>query len=334
MAPPLRHDLDFDPPTGVIERLSPLVRRVVCPNPSPFTFRGTATFIVGHGDVAVIDPGPPSAAHLEALLAGLDAGERVRWIAVTHTHSDHSLGSSMLVERTGATTFGFGPHVERASEAGIEDGLEHLDFGEHISPDDIDRFRAELDAVPNEFRHEAHDLGFAPDVTLSDGDSIRGDGWTLDAVHTPGHCSNHLCYGLPEESTLSSGDHVMAWATSVISPPDGSMGDYLRSLDRVLRRNDRVLRPTHGPAIESPRNYLAALAAHRLDRERQVLDAVTSGCPRITDIVPVLYAAYDKRLWFPAAASVLAHLEKLVEDGRVATTDGAAPALSSAFAVA
>lgn len=311
---------------GRVDRLSPLVRRVICENPNHFTYRGTATFLVGRGEVAVIDPGPAYEPHLRAVLGALEPGERVTAIAITHTHGDHSPGAAWLAATTGAPTYGFGPH------GAVRDAEERIDFSSHFTAAELVDLERRLDEIPHELRREAPDVDFAPDHQLADGDGIEGPGWSLEAVWTPGHCSNHLCYALAEEATLFSGDHVMGWATSVVGPPDGSMRDYLASLDRLLTRSgDERYRPTHGPEIDDPHAYVRALVAHRRDREAQLLDALGDAPRRIVDVVPELYAGYDRLLWYPAAASVHAHLLALVEEGRVTVADGTEPRLDSTY---
>ena len=283
---------------GEPDQVSPLIRRVIAENPGPFTFTGTGTYIVGSGEVAVIDPGPDLPAHLEALKRAL-AGQRVTAILVTHTHLDHSPLSAPLAEATGATVHGL--PAPRLEEAAIR-----------------------LD--------EGHDRSFRPDVLLADGDRIQGPGWTLQAVATPGHASNHLCYALAEENALFSGDHVMGWSTTVVSPPDGDMAAYLESLDRVAGAGFSTLWPTHGPPVTEPGPFLAAYRAHRMEREAQVLAQLAEGRRRIPEMVSAIYAQVDPRLHSAAAHSVLAHLIKLVREGRV-TSDGP-PGPGSAYDLA
>lgn len=292
MSIPYVRDLRFE--YGVVDQVSPLIRRVVARNPGPFTYAGTGTYVVGRGEVAVLDPGPDLPEHLDALLRALD-GERVTHVLVTHTHADHSPLAAPLAAATGATVYG-------RSAVKTEDG-------------------APLEA--------GDDLQFRPDVPVEHGDLFRGPGWTLEAIATPGHASNHVCYALREENALFSGDHVMGWSTTVVSPPDGDMGDYLSSLDDVARRGFTTLWPTHGPPITDPAPFLAAYRDHRLERERQVLDQLASGVTRIRDMVPTLYAAVDRRLWPAAAHSVWAHMLWLVRSGRVAA-DGP-PTLDAAY---
>jgi glyoxylase-like metal-dependent hydrolase (beta-lactamase superfamily II) len=289
---PFRRELQVE--YGVVEQLTPLVRRVVAKNPSPFTFKGTGTYIVGHGHVAVIDPGPDLAAHVAALAEAL-RGETVSHILVTHTHLDHSPAAAALQQATGAKTYGFGPHGSgrTADQTGVGGVTE-----------------------------EGGDQLFRPDIALHDGDAVEGPGWRLTAVHTPGHTSNHLCFALPEERTLFSGDHVMGWSTSVIAPPDGDMAAYMRSLAKLMARDDAVYWPTHGAAISDPKPFVAAFVAHRQERAAAILGRLAQGDETIPAIVDRVYLGLDPRLKGAAGRSVLAHLVELVELGRVAS-DGA-----------
>jgi glyoxylase-like metal-dependent hydrolase (beta-lactamase superfamily II) len=296
---PFRRDFTFA--YGVAETLSPLVRRVVARNASPFTFKGTGTYVIGHGKVAVIDPGPDLADHVEALLGAL-RGESVTHIAITHTHLDHSPAAAALKRATGARTFGYGRHGSgRADDRGGVGGT----------------------------TEEGGDHQFVPDETLREGDTIAGPGWHLAAVETPGHTSNHLCFALEEERTLFTGDHVMGWSTSVITPPDGDMGAYLRSLDKLLRRADALYRPTHGPEIPDPLPFVASFIAHRHERSDAILARLAAGDDSIAAIVHAVYVGLDPRLTAAAGRSVLAHLIQLAEDGRVAC-DGP-PSLGAKF---
>jgi glyoxylase-like metal-dependent hydrolase (beta-lactamase superfamily II) len=279
---PFRRELSFE--YGRLEPVAPGIRRIVARNPSPFTFRGTGTYVVGTGEVAVIDPGPDLDDHVAALLAGL-ADEKVTHILVTHTHRDHSPAAAPLKAATGAPTYGFGPHRGgRRGEPGIEEG---------------------------------GDWDFAPDVTVTDGDVIAGAGWRFEAVHTPGHTSNHLCFALPQAGVLFSGDHVMGWSTSVIAPPDGEMSAYMASLDKLLGRSDTVYWPTHGPAIVEPHPHVRAFVAHRHEREAGIRDCLTRGPQPIAAIVDRLYAGLAPGLRRAAARSVHAHLLDLAGRGLV-----------------
>ncbi len=272
---------------GVLADVSPLVRRIVAHNPGKFTYTGTGTYVVGRGSVAVIDPGPDDEAHVDALLAAL-AGETVSHIVITHTHRDHSPASRAVAAATSAPVVGFGPHPP-----------------EDLRPDAGDE--------------EPGDMDFRPDHVLRDGDVVDGRGWTLEAIHTPGHISNHLCFALPEEQALFTGDHVMGWSTTVIPPPDGNMTDYLASLVLLFDRDDAVHWPTHGPPIHRPEPHVRALHAHRLDREAQILAQLAGGPATIPELVAALYADVDPRLHEPAGRSVLAHLIRLEDAGRVAS---------------
>lgn len=312
---------------GAVMRMTPLIRRVVCRNPTPFTYKGTGTYIVGTGRVAVIDPGPPLSSHGDDVLAALGPGETVTHVLITHTHSDHSSLTARLQELTGARSYGFGPH----GAVRAYDPTDRVDFSAYFTAEEKTRFDKEWDDLPAELKREGPDLDFRPDERLGDGDAVRGDGWTMTAVHTPGHCSNHLCYHLQEENSLFSGDHVMGWATSVVSPPDGSMQDYLASLRKLLPRRAERFWPTHGPVITEPDRYVRAFIAHREEREQQIVAHLRGGARRIADIVPDLYAGYDKRLWYPAANSVHAHLLHLVDTGRARVVDGDEPRLTSIY---
>jgi glyoxylase-like metal-dependent hydrolase (beta-lactamase superfamily II) len=255
----------------------------LAPNPSPFTFTGTQTFIVGEGEVAVIDPGPDDGVHVEALVSGL-ARERVTAILCTHTHRDHSPASRALQAATGASIVGCAPLA-------MGDGNVQLD--------------------------ESFDPHYRADRILADGESLSGPGWTLEAVATPGHTSNHLCFALPETGALFSGDHVMGWSTSIVAPPDGDMAAYMRSLDKLAERADRIYFPTHGPAIADPRAHLQRLLAHRRGRESQLLAHLEAGPARIGEMVQHMYRDVDPGLHPAAALSVLAHLLDLQSRGRV-----------------
>ena len=319
---------DFD--YGAVMQMTPLIRRVICRNPTPFTYRGTGTYIVGTGRVAVIDPGPPLSSHVDDVLAALRPGEEVTHVLITHTHSDHSSLTDCLQERTGARSYGFGPHgVVRAY-----DPTDRVDFSAYFTAEEKARFDREWDDLPEEIKREGPDLDFRPEERIDDGDVVQGDDWTLRAVHTPGHCSNHLCYYLKEENSLLSGDHVMGWATSVVSPPDGSMQDYLASLRKLLPLEAERYWPTHGPAITEPGRYVRAFIAHREEREAQILAYLREGPRRIADIVPDMYGGYDKRLWYPAANSVYAHMLHLVDTARCRVIDSDEARLTSTYGLA
>jgi glyoxylase-like metal-dependent hydrolase (beta-lactamase superfamily II) len=321
------HNTDFTPVYGAVERLSPRIRRVVAENPNPFTFTGTGVYLVGNGEVAVIDPGPVVEAHLDALLGGLEPGERITHILVTHTHTDHTAAVPVLAERTGAPTYGFGPHGPIPER----DPLETVTFDEYFTAEEKEAVEKLWREMPEELKREGPDPDFVPDRAVVDGDRIEGPDWTIEVVHTPGHTSNHVCYGLTEEQVLFTGDHVMGWATSVIAPPDGDLFDYLASLDKLLDRNDVRYWPTHGAAVENPREYVRSFIDHRRHREAQIVAALGSGPATIKDLVPTMYADTDKRLWRAAANSVYAHLLALVREGRAGVVDGGEPSLISVW---
>jgi glyoxylase-like metal-dependent hydrolase (beta-lactamase superfamily II) len=275
---------------GEVDQVSPLIRRVIANNPGPFTFTGTGTYIIGKGDgVAVIDPGPDQPEHLQAILDAL-VGETVTHILITHHHMDHSPLARPLAEATGAVIYGCA-----VKEVVVEDAV----------------------------RTEAGYDSFTPDVSVCGGATIGGPGWTFEAIPTPGHTSNHICYALIEENACFTGDHIMGWSTTVVTPPDGNMGDYMASLDVIQRRGFTTLWPTHGAPITEPGPFIDGYRAHRRDRERQILAQLAAGETRIVTMVPKMYVGTDARLYPAAGRSVLAHLIELVKDGRV-KTDGAA----------
>ncbi len=271
---------------GEAQQVSPLIRRVIANNPGPFTFTGTGVYIIGRGEVALIDPGPDTPEHLDALMRALE-GERLTHIFVTHSHMDHSPAARPLAERTGAK----------------------------IYASSIPLIESPCDSV----RLEAGDDGqFEPDAAVSDGDRFEGPGWSIQVVATPGHTSHHMAYALIEENALFSGDHIMGWSTTVIGPPDGDMSAYLDSLVKVRDRDYDVLWPTHGPPIREPHAFVQSYLDHRLDREAQVLRQLENGKRLIKDMVTEMYADVDKRLHPAACHSVLAHMIRLVRLGRAA----------------
>ena len=282
---PFVRDLAFD--YEAVAEASPLIRRVIASNPGPFTYLGTGVYIVGKGKVAVIDPGPMIDSHFEALKRAL-ADDTVTHVFVTHTHMDHSPLAHPLAKWAGCKVYGRSVAAPAEAEVRLEEGAEP---------------------------------GFAPDVVVNDGDVFSGPGWTLEAITTPGHMSNHVCYALKEENALFSGDHVMGWSTTVISPPDGHMGDYFASLDKVRARGFSIIWPTHGPPIRDVAPFLDAYIGHRRAREEMIVDRLKAGDTRIPAMVEVIYAQVDKRLHPAACHSVLAHMIHLVEAGRV-TADG------------
>lgn len=290
-------DRTFDAPCGEAVAVSPRIRRVLAPNPGPFTFKGTSTAILGRGNVVVIDPGPDDPRHLANLRAAL-ANDTVTHILVTHTHRDHSPAAGALKAWSGAKTYGFGPHPP-GDLAGVEEG---------------------------------GDATFAPDVALRDGDVIEAEGLAIACVHTPGHISNHMCYALEQEKALFTGDHVMAWSTSVVAPPAGNMTDYLASLHKLLARDDAIYWPAHGGPVREPKAFVAAYLAHRLEREAEIVEALRAGAAKIPAMVAQIYIGLDAGLRLAASLSVLAHLEKLIEEGR-AVSDRT-PSLDAEFRLA
>jgi glyoxylase-like metal-dependent hydrolase (beta-lactamase superfamily II) len=293
MSDDLAFDLELSAAAEECVKLSPLVRRVVAGNPGPFTFKGTCSYIVGRGKVAIIDPGPDLPGHVEALLAAV-RHETVTHIVVSHTHRDHSPAARALKAATGAPIVGCGPHrPARPPAAGDNAGLEASGDREH-----------------------------APDLELSEGDVVAGPGWTLKAVATPGHMANHLCFALPEERSLFSADHVMAWSTSVVAPPSGSMRDYMASLEKLQGREEQIYWPGHGGPVRDPARFVRALLHHRRQREASILGRLGAGDRTIPAIVGAIYRGLSPALQGAAGLSVLAHLEDLVSRGLVAT-DGA-----------
>lgn len=279
-----------DAPYGRVVELSPLVRRVLARNPSPFTFTGTGTYIVGRGEVAIIDPGPADEAHIDAVVEAV-AGERVLFHLVTHTHLDHSPAAGPLRARVGGRIGGCAPLV-------LADDGPRADAG--FDPD------------------------YAPEFVLADGEAVEGPGWRLEAVATPGHTSNHLCFALPQEGALFTGDHVMGWSTTVVAPPDGDMAAYMASLEKLAARpQDRIYYPTHGEPVREPQRWARHLALHRRQREAQILAELEAGPRPIPALVERMYAQVDRRLWPAAGRSVLAHLLDLESRGRVARQEGA-----------
>lgn len=293
----------FEPKHGEAVALSERVKRITAPNGGPFTFHGTNTYLLGTHSVAIIDPGPVIESHIQAIKQAV--GDRtVSHIIVTHTHADHSPACAPLKEYFGVQTFAEGPH--RAAR--------DLYLGE-INP---------LDA--------SADKDFAPDVSVADGDIIEGEGWTLEAVATPGHTANHMAFSLREENALFSGDHVMAWSTSIVAPPDGSMSDFMASLDKLMARDEVVFYPGHGGRVEEPAKFMRGLKTHRLMREGGILERLKAGDRTIPDMVAVMYKDVNPKLHGAAGLSVLAHLEDLVARGLV-NTQGA-PSISGNYELA
>ena len=262
---------------NIVENISFLVKKVIAPNPSPFTLHGTGTFIIGREQVCIIDPGPLIERHVNNILKAVDK-KTISHILITHTHADHSPAANILKQKTGAKTYAFDSYPK---------GIKGSKF------------------------EEAHDKEFIPDIKLKDSDIIAGKDWTIKAIHTPGHTSNHLCYSLEEEKILFTGDHVMGLATTVIIPPDGNMDDYISSLKKILINNYNLYLPTHGDAIENPQKYVRGLLAHRKMREVQILDELKKNSISINEMVPKFYSTTDERLWPAASMSLLATLVSL-----------------------
>ncbi|KST57901.1 MBL fold metallo-hydrolase [Methylobacterium sp. GXS13] len=289
------------PVAGRLERVAPLIRRRIAPNGGPFTATGTCSYVIGDRRVAVIDPGPDEPSHIEALLADLE-GEQVEAIVVTHTHRDHSPGARLLAARTGAPIVGCAPH--RAARALAEGEVPILD--------------------------SSSDTAHAPTRVMAEGDTVSGPGWTLVALETPGHTMNHLAFALPEAEALLSGDHVMAWNTTIVAPPDGEMRAYMASLEKLRGRGETIYWPGHGGPVREPARFVRCLIGHRRQREAAIRARLAAGDARIPDVVAAIYQGLDPRLRGAAALSVFAHLEDLVGRGLVAC-DGP-PRLDSAYA--
>jgi glyoxylase-like metal-dependent hydrolase (beta-lactamase superfamily II) len=290
MADAIPFNRTFDAEPGEVVRLTPNLRRVTAPNSSMFTFKGTNTYIVGNGNVAVVDPGPVSPEQAKAIMAAV-AGETVTHIIATHTHNDHSPGIPAIKLATGAPTHGFGPHGVGARRDWPFD-----------SP-------------------EGGDKDFTPDHLVADGEVIQGDGWSLEAIHTPGHISNHLCFALKEDNVLLSGDHVMGWSTSIVSPPDGDMNHYMASLRKLLDRGETTYYPGHGGPVEDPAAFVKAFITHREAREDQIRACLKDGPKSIPAMVSVMYADVDPGLHRAAGRSVLSHLLAMWERGEVTCPD-------------
>ncbi|OAN97514.1 MBL fold metallo-hydrolase [Parasphingorhabdus sp.] len=279
--------MEFDPskyPTGLCEQMEPLVARVLAGNPSPYTYTGTQTYVVGDkSDRAVIDPGPALDSHIDAIIAAVGEAQ-ISAIMCTHTHRDHSPAAAPLAARTGAPIIGCAPLVL------ADDGPR--------SDESFDKF-------------------YAPDRVLTDGETVTGDGWTIEAVATPGHTSNHLCLSVQESGAMFTGDHVMAWSTSVIVPPDGNMADYMASLQKLYERDDKVYYPAHGKKVTNPRQLVRGMMGHRKQRERQILKLLETSPAEIVDMVPQMYKGLDPRLTGAAGQSVRAHLIDLKSRGLI-----------------
>ena len=300
-------DIPFDKSFGLapdrVQEIAPGVRAIAADNPGPFTFKGTVSYIVGRGRVAIIDPGPDDAAHVAALLDAV-RGETVTHIFVTHTHRDHSPAVPKVKAATGATVFAQGPH--RPSRP-LQTGEVHR-----------------LDG--------SADMDFRPDISLADGEMVSGDGWTLEAVATPGHTANHMAFAFKEADLLFAGDHVMAWSTTIVAPPDGAMSDYMASLHKLAARSEPIYLPGHGAPVRQARRYVQFLIRHRQGREASILHRLSKGAADIPTIVKAVYIGLDPRLIGAAGLSVLAHLEELVARGTV-VTDGL-PSIAGTYRLA
>jgi len=295
---PFVKDIDFT--HGVPDTLAPGIRRVIADNSGPYTFTGSGTYIIGAGEVAVIDPGPDRPQHVDAIMAAVK-GETVTHILITHTHIDHCGCAHALADRTGAPIFAFSAHPVREKT---------------------------LDAPALD---EGADYRFTPDEKIRHGEILEGPDWRLEAVHTPGHLSNHLCFAMPQQKALFTGDHIMGWATTVVAPPDGDMTAYIESLDLLLGRDDEIYYPTHGAPIKNPHRFVRAVRTHRLMRDAQIVEQLKKGRTSIKEITKAMYADIDKRLHGAAAMNVLAHLIRLVRMGKV-TCDGE-PGIKSVFRI-
>jgi glyoxylase-like metal-dependent hydrolase (beta-lactamase superfamily II) len=303
----MNDDIPFDKSFSLVadevEEVAPGVRAIAADNPGPFTFKGTISYIVGRDHVAIIDPGPEDAAHIAALLDAV-RGETVTHIFVTHTHRDHSPAAAKIKAATGAQVLAQGPH--RLARP--------LHTGE----------MRRLDA--------SADLDFRPDIALADGETVNGRGWTLEAVTTPGHTANHMAFAFKEANLLFAGDHVMAWSTTIVAPPDGAMTDYMTSLQKLARRSEPFYLSGHGAPVRDAPRYVQYLIRHRQAREASILHRLAKGAADIPTIVRAVYIGLDPRLVGAAALSVLAHLEELVARGAVATEGP--PSISGTYRLA
>jgi len=286
---PFVKEIEFE--YGRVDQISPLIRRVIARNPGSFTYTGTGVYVIGRGEVAVIDPGPEIEEHFQALVQALE-GETVTHVLVTHSHMDHSPLAKRLAAWAGCQVYAKGPAYPTASQIRMEAG---------------------------------DDLDFKPDVVIGDDWTCSGQGWTIDGIETPGHTANHMCYALREENALFSGDHIMGWSTSIVSPPDGNMGRYLESLRKVQQRDFDIIYPSHGaPIKDNPHGFIEAYIQHRIAREEAIVGAVSNGCELIVDVVRTVYTDIDKSLQPAACHSVLGHMIDLCERGVLESSEGEA----------
>ena len=290
MATEIPFNRNFEVNYGEIENVARGIRRITANNPSPFTFRGTGTYILGEGNVAIIDPGPDQPEHVKAILEGLK-NETISHILITHTHNDHSPAAKALKEVTGAPTYGFGPHGSGKPALKLT-------------------------------TQTGGDMDFHPDEKTQDGSVIYGNDWSVSCLHTPGHTSNHICFSWDEEKVLFPGDQVMGWSTSIVSPPDGDMGDYMRSLDKLISRDDKIYYPTHGPEISEPQKLIAAFQDHRREREEKILECLKFGNDTIDKMVQTVYQDVSESLHAAAARSLFATVIYLVEQKKVEALEG------------
>ncbi len=286
---PFKHEFEFK--YGKVERLSPMIRRIVANNPNFFTFYGTNTYILGHGEVALVDPGPDLSEHIDAIRTALK-DEVITHILITHSHFDHWPAYESLQMIYDAKTYGYNPRERNP-----------------------DQTKAGNRSISNQERYEI--TGFTPDVGILHGDIIKGNGWSIECVFTPGHASNHMCFQLREEKTLLSGDHIMGWSTSVISPPSGNMEAYMNSLTLLLQRDDKYYWPAHGPGIGDPKNFVKSFVAHRNEREQQILDQLKNGANTIREMVPDMYKNVPELLHPAAERSVFAAIIYMAKRGMI-----------------
>ncbi|MGE0878319.1 MAG: MBL fold metallo-hydrolase [Acidimicrobiia bacterium] len=304
----LTFNRDFTIAYGEPAEVAPGLRRVVAQNPSPFTFKGTGTYILGRGEVALVDAGPPFEAHVDALLRALE-GETITHLITTHTHGDHSPAARLIKERTGALIVGCGRHPV-VPDIDVNDDIEELAEAEREAAKAAAKKADEQQMARSDDEH-------VPDIEMHHGDRIEGSGWTIEALHTPGHISNHLCFAVPSHDLMFSGDHVMGWSTTVITPPTGDLNAYMDSLQLLLDLPALPMWPTHGPCITEPHEFVAGLAEHRRGRTRQILSSLAAGPKLIREIVDEHYVGLEDQLVKAARRSVLSHLIALVATGDV-----------------